>query len=232
MSKSIVSFQSADTLPAHLATDTRLGSENVTSQNMSIPRLDLIQALSPQLKKSDAKYIKGAELGHMFNTLTGDLYEQCFVINLFFETNYTVFKKRQLGGGYEGAFDSDQAAREHLANEGLDASQYDIVETAVHKCILLDEQGQPKTPILIYMSGSKLAVSNAWNTAINGYQCDRFGTVWTLSSVEETNKRGQGYQNYRFQIAGTADAELYQQARSTYFSMKGLEDPMASKTVH
>ena len=232
MSKSIVSFQSADVLPDHLVTDTRLGSENVSASDMTIPRLDLIQALSPQLKKSDAKHIKGAEVGHMFNTLTGDLFEQCFVINLFFETNFTVFKKRQLGGGWEGTFESEQAAREHLANEGFDAGQYDIVETAVHKCILLDDQGQPKTPILIYMSNSKLAVSNAWNTAINGYQCDRFGTVWLMSSVEETNKRGQGYQNFKFQNVGVAPVELYQEARATYFSMKGLADPLASTTVH
>jgi hypothetical protein len=232
MSKSIVSFQSADQLPAHLVEGSGLGNENVSADNMSIPRLDLIQALSPQLKKSDAKYIKGAELGHMFNTLTGDLFEQCFIMNLFFEMNYTVFKKRTEGGGYEGSFDTQEAAEHHLHENGLDAAKYDIVETAIHKCILLDEQGQPKTPILIYMSGSKLSVSNAWNTAINSYKCDRFGTVWTLSSVEETNKRGQGYQNFKFQVAGMAGPELYQEARSMYFSMKGLEDPMASKTVH
>ena len=101
MSKSIVSFQSADVLPDHLVTDTRLGSENVSASNMSIPRLDLIQALSPQLKKSDAKHIKGAEVGHMFNTLTGDLFEQCFVINLFFETNFPVFNFFKQKTAYE-----------------------------------------------------------------------------------------------------------------------------------
>ena len=228
MTKSIISFQPSDSLPAHLTQGTGLGNENVSASDMAIPTLALAQALSPEIKKSDSKYIKGLELGHVFNKLTGDFHDSVFVLNLKFETGYTIFKKRTEGGGYEGNHESQAAAEKHLEDNGLIAAHYDIVETALHTVALLDETGQNPTVANIYMAGANKKVSDAWNTAIAGYQCDRFATVWTLSSVEETNRKGQGYQVFKATIAGMAGEDLYKEARATYFAMKGLTDP----TVH
>ena len=51
------------------------GSEDVTANDVIIPRLDIIQGLSPQKDKTHAKYIKGAEEGVIFNSVTGELYD-------------------------------------------------------------------------------------------------------------------------------------------------------------
>ena len=230
MSKSITTFTPGNTLPAHLQTGTGLGNENVTAGDMTIPRLDLIQQLSPQIIKSNAKYIEGAEVGDLFDSLSGALYKQVFVVNLYYETSFAVFKQRKLGGGFEGNFDTQQSALAHLDAKGLDPKQYDIVETAIHKCLMLDENGIPKQPVLIYMSGSKMKVSDSWNTKIQleGKGADRFATVWTLSSVEETNKQGQPYQNFRVDFAGFAGQDLYEEAKKTYYSMKGQVAPEAA----
>ena len=75
-SKSVAAFlKDQDQLPAHLAQDAGLGNENVGTDDLAIPRLDLIQQLSPQIDKSSPKYIEGAETGHIFNTLTGEVYD-------------------------------------------------------------------------------------------------------------------------------------------------------------
>ena len=50
------------------------GSENVTTDDMLIPRIELVQALSPARKKSDAAYIEGAEEGMLYNNVTRELY--------------------------------------------------------------------------------------------------------------------------------------------------------------
>jgi hypothetical protein len=50
--------------------DTR-GAENISREDLRIPRLSLAQALSPQLKKSDPKYIEGLKAGDVFNSITG-----------------------------------------------------------------------------------------------------------------------------------------------------------------
>jgi hypothetical protein len=228
MTKSIVSFQSPENLPAHLTQGSSLGNENVSASDMAIPTLALAQALSPEMKKSDSKYIKGLELGHVFNKLTGDFFDSVFVLNLNFHTGFTIFKKREHGSGYEGNHPSEAAALQHMEDsEHIVPAHYDIVETALHTVALLDEAGQNPTVAQIYMAGSNKKVSDAWNTALADYDCDRFATVWTLSSVEETNRKGQSYQVFKTAIAGMAGEELYKDARATYFAMKGLTDPTA-----
>ena len=221
--KSVVGFLAGDSLPAHLQQGTGAGNENVSASDMTIPRLDIIQQLSPQLDPSGSKFIEGAKLGHVFNSLTGDLYEHCFVVNLHFETRYQIFKKRQFGGGFEGSFDTDGEANAYLDTNNLPRAQYDVVETAIHKCLLLDEQGNPDQPVLIYMSGSKMKISKNWNSEIRlkDPRADRFASVWTLSSIGEKNKQGQPYQNFKVDFAGWAGEALATEAGALYASITG-----------
>lgn len=227
-SKSIISFQTSDVMPAHLMSGASLGNENVSSSDMAIPVLALAQAMSPEMKKSDSKFIKGLEMGHVFNKLTGEFWDTMYVLNLKFETGFTIFKKREEGGGFEGNHESLAAANQHLADNGLNEAVHDIVETAVHTVAYLDDTGANPTVAKIYMSGANKKVSDAWNTALASYETDRFGTVWALESVEEMNRKGQGYQVFKASNKGFPTAELYAEARATYFAMKGMTDP----TIH
>ena len=51
------------------------GLEEASSNDFAIPFLRVIQAMSPQLKKSDGKYIDGAGQGMLFNTVTNEVYD-------------------------------------------------------------------------------------------------------------------------------------------------------------
>lgn len=228
--KSLATFAPSKELPAHLQNGHGLGNENVTSANLSIPKIDIIQQMSPQKIKTSAAYIDGAEDGKLFNSLSGELYDAVFVINLTFETQYSVFRKRTAGGGFEGFFDSEAAAKQHLDANNFDPSLYDITETGIHKCLLLDENGHPQQPVLIYMSRSKIKVSNGWNTAIQleGQGADRFATVWRLSTVQETNRSGQPYYNYKVEFAGFAGEDLYAEAKKNYLSLTGQQSAAAA----
>ena len=230
--KSIVGFLATqDSLPAHLQHGTGAGNENVSSNDMTIPRLDIIQQLSPQIDPTSPKYIEGAKLGSIFNSLSGDLYSSCFLINLHFETRWQVFKKRNFGGGFEGSFDTEAQALAHLDAASLPRAQYDVSETGIHKCLLLDENGNPDQPVLIYMSGSKMKVSKDWNSAIRlkDPRADRFASVWTLTSVPEKNRQGQPYQNMKLDFAGWAGTDLYEEAKTIY---QGISGAPQSNTVH
>lgn len=229
-SKTLATFAPADALPAHLQADGSLGNENVTSENLMLPKIDIIQQMSPQKVKTDAKYIEGAEDGMLFNSLTGELYEQIFVINLAFEVQYSVFRKRNAGGGFEGFFNSESDAMRHIEERQLDPKMHDITETSIHKCLLLDENGHPKQPVLFYMSRSKSRVSNGWNTEIQlkGQGSARFATVWQVGTVRETNRQGQPYHNYRIQFAGFADEALYAEAKKNYYALTGQVAPEAA----
>jgi hypothetical protein len=50
------------------------GLQNVTNDDITIPRLAIVQSGSPQRKKKDEKYIEGAEEGMIFNTVTNTVY--------------------------------------------------------------------------------------------------------------------------------------------------------------
>mgnify|MGYP000020320342 FL=1 len=227
-SKSVISFQTADVVPAHLMSGTALGNENVSASDMAIPVLALAQAMSPEVgKKSDPKHIKGLEMGHVFNKLTGEFWDTVFVVNLKFETGFTIFKKREEGGGFEGNHESLAAANQHLADNGLNEAVHDIVETAKHTVACIDDDGKASVAV-IYMSGANKKVSDAWNTALAQSGTDRFGTVWALESVEEKNRMGQGYQVFKATNKGYPTPELYAEARATYFAMQGMTDP----TIH
>ena len=54
------------------AEDAGSGLENVTSEDMAIPRLKILQALSPEVNKNDGKYVEGASAGDVINTVTNN----------------------------------------------------------------------------------------------------------------------------------------------------------------
>ena len=47
------------------------GLQNIGADQMQIPFIRILQALSPQLNKDKPEYIKGASQGDIFNTVTG-----------------------------------------------------------------------------------------------------------------------------------------------------------------
>ena len=102
--------------------------------------------------------------------------------------------------------------------------QYDIVETDIHACLMLDAEGKPKKPCVIYMSGSKAKVSRKWNTALSTQEADRFASVWALSSVKEKNKQEQPYQNFKVDFAGWASEDLYEEAKKNYLAFRGKQE--------
>ena len=61
-------------LPAELMeafeADSGSGFEGVTTDDLQIPFIRLIQALSPQVDKNDSNFIAGSGAGDIFNTVT------------------------------------------------------------------------------------------------------------------------------------------------------------------
>jgi len=62
-------------LSSLLEEEAGAGLENFTTDDMQIPFIRILQALSPQLNKQDSMYIKGAEQGDIFNTVTQEVYK-------------------------------------------------------------------------------------------------------------------------------------------------------------
>lgn len=73
--KSMVQKPNTDiaSLPKDLQDSVGMGVQNIRNEDIRPPRLALAQAMSPQVKKLEAKYIEGLGEGDLFNDLTGDI---------------------------------------------------------------------------------------------------------------------------------------------------------------
>ena len=59
--------------PSILLEDAGTASENMTADDMLIPRLRILQAQSPQVNKADGAYVKGAEAGQILDNVANEL---------------------------------------------------------------------------------------------------------------------------------------------------------------
>ena len=90
-------------LSSLLEEEAGAGLENLSTEDMQIPFIRILQALSPQLNKQDSLYIKGAEQGDIFNTVSQQVFksdEGVIVVPCFFEKKFLEFALRSSGGGF------------------------------------------------------------------------------------------------------------------------------------
>lgn len=210
-------------LPAAALADTGLGNENVRAEDQLIPRLNLLQAMSPEVTKGSERYVDGAQAGDIMNSITTECFEAVYCANLDFKVDYTVWRKRQKGGGLYGTFPTEEIARQTLAADpDVNSEDYDIQETHIHLLVLLDEEGNVKTPVICQMSSSKLKTSRQWNSMPQIKQGARFASIWTLSSKPAKAPNGAVYYTYNIEFAGFAPDALYADLKKAYTDL-GLD---------
>jgi hypothetical protein len=203
-----------DQLPAYIKQGEGRGNENVESEDVQIPRISVLQALSPQIKKSDPAYIDGAEQGTIFNVLTGELHTDGIkFIPVYFEKDHLVWKTRKSGGGLVARCANAQEA------EGLASTDetYEYVPSPNHVCILLKD-GEPDCEVSIPMATSKQKVSRRLNSLIRLNQGDRFSRVYHLIAVEDESPSGE-YWNFAVENEGFPSESGYLAAEKLYDSI-------------
>jgi len=196
------------------------GRENVGVEDLVIPRLELIQDLSPARKRNDPAYIEGAQEGMLFNNVTRELYgESVLVIPVGYVKEWLLWKDRKAGGGFGGAFPSERAAID--ARDLLeDGDSYEVVDTGQQFCLLIKPDGTLEE-IVVSMAKSKAKVSRKWNSLIRIANGDSFSRVYKLKAVEDQNKQGQSYFNFDVSAAGYPTEAAYKRAEAMYEALAG-----------
>lgn len=200
------------------------GSENVGSKDLVLPRLEIVQSTSPiKDEKPDE-----AKEGLLFNTVTqevvGDL---VFIIPIYYRMEYIVWKDQDAGGGFFGAFDTEQEAqarKAELVSDGEEPSEIEIVDTPVHYCLRLRADGTTEQ-IVISMPKSKAKVSRKWNATIQIVGGDRFARAYKVSTFKDKNKQNKTFYNYVIQPAGFPPEAVYREAERLYnvFRTQGVK---------
>ena len=194
---------------------TGLGNEGVNAEDLVIPRLGIIQSTSPELDADDlSKYIAGAKLGQIFNTLTRELFDNIRVVDCYFRKEFVVFVKRTAGGGFRGAYPMQSEAV--AAVEASDKpGDMEIVETGNHFCLVVDEALRVLGEVVVPMTSTKLKVSRTWNSMIRMRGGDRFAGTWVLTTKKEKNEKGT-YYNFAVAPGPWVNEALFNRAKETY----------------
>ena len=193
------------------------GSEEVGAKDMILPRIDVLQALSPQIKKSDPAFIPGAEQGQIFNTVTGEIYGQDVTfIPVMFRKEYVLWKLRKAGGGFIGAFKTESEANQALAAT-QNPADCEVVESHQHFAMVLTDHGTEEA--VFSMTKSKLKVSRALNTLIQIAGVDRFAKAYKIEAVEATSDKGD-FWSFKVTNAGFVSQELYGKGKELYEMIK------------
>lgn len=188
-----------------LLADVGKGLEKANSDDMTIPRLALVQSGSPQRKKKDDKYIDGAEEGMVFNTVSNKLYSDTFyVVPCEFEKVFIEWVPRESGGGLVTIYNSSnkqQAQKEENGRRFLLENGNQLVDTAQHYVMVVGKDGTFE-PAVMSMSSSLLTVSRNWVTRmklqrenVNGKLVEppTFYYKWPISTIEKTNSDGSWF---------------------------------------
>jgi hypothetical protein len=180
-----------------------IGAENVTSRDITIPRLTILQSMSPQLSRKKPEWIEGAEVGDWCNTATGDIQKGVItVIPCLFQTSYLEWSK-QRGGFIADHGDDPDILRKCVRNEKWEyflPNGNKVEENAQWFVLVRDgPEGAPWNPAYLPLKSTALKHSKKWLTACCPASFMRKGELfrpplfwwsWKLETVSVSNDFG------------------------------------------
>ena len=196
-----------------------------------VPNIKIAQQMSPELKKSDAKFIAGLSASDMFNSLTSEKYDGekgISFIACHTDTTYVEFGPKEGGGGFVGILEKGDPRISQTTRDGstevLSNGNELVVNDNFYGLILLEDGGSE--PVVIPMASTKRKIARRWKSMISLQRIEHNGvkkpapitaTIWTLKVVDETNKRNETYGNFsvsKSRQLGNDDRALFQEAEA------------------
>lgn len=216
--------------------DAGAGFENVNrSRDLQMPYIQIVQGLSPELKRENAKYIKGAEQGMIFNSVTRKLHSTTepdgkplkFIL-CDFDLVYNEWKLRNLGGGFvkthrtasilKNTHKGGKNDKQDICNH---ANDHQIVTTAIHPILVIEDDGMMYPALLSLVSTqlkksrslmSKLDAKRKTTSSGKTIRPPLFASVCEMTSVAEKNNEGE-YYGFKLDVVGDATQEQYDEGK-------------------
>lgn len=244
MTKDLAKRKDYTPIVADYGDDAGVGFEkDVVGEDIAIPFLTLLQALSPQVAGPQA--IEGAEAGMFFNTATKDVYPDGIEFIPVAKERYVVeWVPRDDGGGYVGRHERTddivlEAKKKYAINEMKSPAGNDLVDTAYVYGIALTPDGET-AEILIAFKSSALGPYRGFNTEINKQMITTpdgrkqrvpiFANRVRITSFDDADKKGRPFKNFVLSpVEGTKfvhcllaeDSDLYQIAKEMNIQVVG-----------
>jgi hypothetical protein len=141
-----------------------------SSDEMQMPFIRIAQAMSPEIKKTDAKFIEGCGQGDIFNNLTQEYWDKGVeIIPCYVQTKYTEWVPIDDGGGFVGEIDPKDPVLTQTTREGATETlpNGNEVVKADNYVVLVKSNDDTWSPAVLDMKSTALKVSRRWKTQIN-----------------------------------------------------------------
>lgn len=222
-------------LASQLADLQTTGFENVKTEDLGLTILNILQDNSPQVKKSDEKYIKGAEAGQFHNSLTNAVYERLVVVPVGFQKVYIEWIPRTSGGGFVGrtnAGDPIISKAQKVGGKFVLPNGHELQETAEHVVMVFPDEGQPFVALLP-LKATQLRHTRRWLTEMQSRtmiidgkpaRAPMFLQKYRLETGPERNDKGSWYGLTKIDFMGFVDEETFQMTKAAaeaYSSIAG-----------
>lgn len=208
-------------LPDYIKQGGNRGNENVTTDDLVVPRIEVVQALSPCLdEKNEAAYIPGIKQGQLFNSLNRRVYgSSVTVVPILFSMQWLVWRDRKKGGGFRGAYPTEEAANDFIRTitdkDGKPQDGWEALSTAQHLVLIARADGVIEEAMLS-MARTKLKVSRQWNSLVRQAGDDRFSRAYEIAGTQERNSNNEVYYNFAVRPFGYPNPRMYEAASKFY----------------
>jgi len=235
-----------DTLPvlaSQFEEDEGGGFEGADSEAYAIPFLAILQSNSPQVKKTEAAYIEGAEEGMLIDTVENTVISgPITVIPCFYRRGFVEWVPRDSGGGFVQEYTADEAPPTTRDDENRDLLENgnELMDTRYHYVLLVTEDGA--TPIVIAMTRTQVKKSRRWMSQMNKIKFPRkkggtftppmYSHAYQLDVVAE---RKDDYSWWNWEIAGKTvleDEEVVAAAKAFHDAVKGGQVKEATDSLN
>jgi hypothetical protein len=177
--------------------------------SIQIPFLRVLQSNSPELDESEAKYIDGARMGEIVNTVSKETFKSVEGVPAYHYATFIEFRTRESGGGFvadHGLAKGNQLLLSTKKNEkGQDIlpNGNQLVRTEVYFILTVNEDGSFGQAMMTFQS-TQLKKARNWNSRkkLLKTQVPEVGEVadapfyfnaWKFSTVQESNEKGKWY---------------------------------------
>lgn len=166
-------------LMADMEADAAQHGQAFDADMLIIPRLKILQDLSPEVKPEKAEYREGARPGLIFNEVNRALDEEIVFTPSLFMVRYIAWRPRKAGGGLVDPNLTKDMVEENFEQDGIGSwtglmrppGQEDAVRVEVHQTPeyvgIAKGKGWGPMPVALSMPSTKVKSARKINTAID-----------------------------------------------------------------
>ena len=198
------------------------GLENMTGEDLIIPRLVIMQAMSPAVEEGEH------QKGEVINSLTDEVWigidEVEPFIPIYHFKEWIQWAPRDSGGGIVDRSMDPSSELAMSAKRGEKDEEGNRLVTEYHNFIsVLRSQGFKKPCIIACAKSNHKHGRKLLGLAKYRGNYPLYAGLYDMAAVKEENKQGQKYFAWKFENAGWVDEEELEEAKAMYGVLAGMK---------